>query len=56
MYRRDGSCKKAMVSMTADYILRGYKFPDGEIKDKYKVHILNIKDSCFKYDSKMPIW
>lgn len=32
MYRRDSTFKRAMVSMSPEFELRGYKFPDGEVK------------------------
>lgn len=56
MFRRDSTFKKALVSMTPEYELRGFKFPDGEVKDKYRMHVLNVKDSCFKYEVGTRLW
>lgn len=56
LYRRDSTFKKAIVNMTSEYELRSFKYPDGEIKEKYRVNILNIKDSCFRYNSGTKLW
>ena len=56
MYRRDSTFKKAVVSISAEHELRGFKFPDGEVKDKYRMHVLNVKDACFKYEVGTRLW
>lgn len=50
LFRRDSTFKRAIVCMTPEYELRSYKFPDGEVKDKYRMHVLNVKDACFRYE------
>lgn len=49
LFRLDGSSKKAIIDMNEDYQLRAYKYPDGEIKQKYVIDIKSIKDFQFNY-------
>ena len=53
LFRLDGSSKKAIIDMNDDYVLKAYKFPDGEVKKKYTLPIRNIKDWRFHYNQNM---
>lgn len=39
--------------MNDNYTLHAYKFPDGEIKNKYTLPLRNIKDWRFHYNPEM---
>ena len=56
LYRSDGSSKKAWIDMNEDYQIRAYKYPDGEIKNKYVIDIRSIKDFQFTYPITSELW
>ena len=56
LYRNDGSCKPAIIDLTDQYLLRAYKYPDGEIKRKYTLSIRQIKDWQFSFKTEKEAW
>lgn len=56
LYRLDGSYKDATIDINEKYMLRAYKHPNGEIKNKYVIGIRQIKDWQFDYRNSPNSW
>ena len=56
LFRADGSSKNAVIDISEEYVLRAYKFPEGEIKSKYMINTRQIRDWQFNYKNSPYSW
>jgi hypothetical protein len=56
LFRVDGSCKNAVVDLDEMYVLRAYKYPDGEIKNKYCISVRKLRDWQFSFEHNTDVW
>lgn len=52
----DGSSKSAKVDIDEVYMIRAYKYPDGEIKKKYTISIRQLRDWQFNFEPNDEVW
>ncbi len=52
----DGSSKTAIVKIDSEFNIVAYKAPDGEIKKKYTINIVNMRDWQFGYKKDSRQW
>jgi hypothetical protein len=56
LFRVDGSYKNAVVDIDEMYVIRAYKYPDGEIKKKYSISIRKLRDWQFFFHQNTDVW
>ncbi len=56
LYRIDGSSKKAKIMLNEQNNLVAFKYPDGQIKNKYSLSLKNLRDWQFDYQKTSRQW
>ena len=56
LFRMDGSSKSAIVDINEMYMIRAYKYTDGEIKKKYVISIRQLRDWQFLFEPADDAW
>ena len=56
LFRADGSYKSGVIDINEEHMVRAYKYPGGEIKNKYTMSIRQIRDWQFDYRNSPNSW